>query len=195
MAHPCAKKSPSREARKSGRQTTRTSLCSNSLAFPGLSDLAARRPRWGPGFKARASCAQKPHIAALRFASARRMRALLDGPHRGRRVDAAENPGKAKLSEHRDVRVILRPDFQPLRPGDFFGQGWPKKRPRWGVLLFGYFLLHKQEKVTRRRRKLQQPRAAQNQPAFAGKHTVSAKATTRGMRRHTPRSGSQKHPS
>ena len=94
-------------------------------------------------------------------ASARRMRAfLIRGP-----IKAAEERSRkgeqAKLFEHRDVRVIWRPPFGEHRRGLFEHTDVLKKRPCWGVLLSGYSFLHKQERVTRRRRKPLKQRAAQ----------------------------------
>ena len=73
------------------------------------------------------------------------MRGLL-GPL-ARAEERSQIPGKAKLFEAMDGRVVWRPvDGEHCRgPG---GQGRSEGN-RLGGLLFGYFLLATQEKVTR----------------------------------------------
>ena len=99
----------------------------------------------------RASCAPRKAFAlnlrSLFLLRAGRARFALNGSPCGHAEERSRQPGIGKLSEHRDVRVVCRPvGGEHRRAPDGQESG---RRGRWGGLLFGYFLLATQEKVTR----------------------------------------------
>ncbi len=136
--------SPSLDWRRTGRDPSR----------PPCGPFSAHSPRHRGPIEARILRAQAGPCAAFALAlaldpsSARRMRALCFewGPC-GRAEERSRQPGKGKLFEHRDVRVVCRPVAGEHRRGP--GGQESDRRGRRGVLSFGYFPLDTQRKVTR----------------------------------------------
>ena len=118
-----------------------TSVCRHRTgrrpAGPPAGCSSTRPPRLrGP--MERASCAPKTnvalHLPLLFLLRAGRARFALNGSPCGHAEERSRQAGKGKLSEHRDVRVVCRPDDGEHRRAPD-GQE-PGRRGRWGGHLY-----------------------------------------------------------
>jgi len=145
---------PAQRVRVSGRVRLTAHPCAGSRisAIPraapcGAFPTAATAMQWGPGkAEAARSCAQKPRQRA------KALRAAALDPAGDLRVPVCRGEGRSEMpvkvartmrasSLHAQGRAFNEPRPDPRAP--------PQAARHPGCVLFGYFLLHKQEKVTR----------------------------------------------